>query len=170
MSWQFDPNAPQIPAKIAENAAASLDIPAEWLLWIFDHESNYNWQSYVNQGGFYTAGLIQFTSSTMAGMQIDVNRLLSDPDYQEAEIIRYYQNWFSAIKKPENAYEFVLMNFYPAAVNKPLSWEFPPATVQRNPGLFVFGKTKADYFKYLEQYFPKTEVFSLDYGKKKPLA
>lgn len=108
--------------RAAEQVAANLNIPVNWMYAVMQNESNFDPsipnQLYVQQGRGADAavGLIQFMPATARGLGTSTQELagMSRTD-QLVYVERYFEQYADRIQSPEDVY---LATFYPRALGE----------------------------------------------------
>ena len=131
-----------------------LKIEPNWLMAVMWHESKLN--SKVQNPFGSATGLIQFLSTTAKGLGTTIEGLKTMSNVQQLEYVYKYLKPYAG--RMTDLTETYLAVFYPQAMGKPDSFEFPSNVVKWNPIFDRFPKdgqlTKGEIRKHLESYFP----------------
>lgn len=117
--------------------ASRLKTQADWLMLVMHFETAGTFSPSIQNPHTGATGLIQFMPSTASGLGTSTAALagmdsLSQLDYVEA----YFKPYRGRLDSLEDTY---LAVFYPAAIGKPDSWEFPAKVAAVNA---VFDRNK----------------------------
>lgn len=138
--------------------AKKLGINVNWLLVLMYKESTLQPTARnVQEGRLIAGGLIQFTKATAKGLGTTLDKILKMGYLQQLKYVEKYYLQFN--KKYFTSYaNLYLATFWPAALDKPLTYIFESKDLSRakiarqNSGM-DYGKkgyiTKADFAKYL---------------------
>lgn len=134
--------------------AQLLDISPNSLMFVMNNESGLD-HTIKNPNGSAT-GLIQFTEATAKNLGTTTAALKAMTNVQQLDYVwKYLQQWKSEIKDTGSLY---LSIFYPAALFKENSYQFPKWVVQANP-IFDLNKdgnlTKSEFLSYVNQKYAK---------------
>lgn len=134
--------------------AQLLDISPNSLMFVMNNESGLD-HTIKNPNGSAT-GLIQFTEATAKNLGTTTAALKAMTNVQQLDFVwKYLQQWKSEIKDTGSLY---LSIFYPAALFKENSYQFPKWVVQANP-IFDLNKdgnlTKSEFLSYVNQKYAK---------------
>jgi hypothetical protein len=138
-----------------------LDIMPEGLMVVMNNESGES-ASIKNPNGSAT-GLIQFTEATAKGLGTSTAALAQMSNVDQLDYVyKYLKPYADDINTPADTY---LAVFYPEALYKDDTWQFPDWVVQGNP---IFDTnhdgilTKGEFIQYVNdkygQYFPPQDV------------
>lgn len=145
--------------KKVREISTALGINPNWLMFIMNNESGLNEQAYNPSGGAY--GLIQFMPTTLSWLGTSTQAMKKLSNLQQLDWVYKYFKSFN--KKYASVADLYLINFYPYALGKPLTYIFGS---EKNDGLkyakyltsvnkgFDWNKdgviTLDDYYKYME--------------------
>lgn len=134
--------------------AQLLDISPNSLMFVMNNESGLD-HTIKNPNGSAT-GLIQFTEATAKNLGTTTAALKAMTNVQQLDYVwKYLQQWKSEIKDTGSLY---LSIFYPAALFKENSYQFPKWVVTANP-IFDLNKdgnlTKSEFLSYVNQKYAK---------------
>lgn len=148
--------------------ARNLEINPFWLMHVIFHESQFDSKKYDRKTA--SSGLLSFSPGVVktfidpqTGKNLTKNDVLNMSNLDQLDLINsFYKASFQKydIKSPVSAGDFAALTFYPFVVGKKDSWKFPEIVVQTNKPMFdeflsVPGKTKKDYYDYIESIFKK---------------
>lgn len=143
-----------------------LGIKPEWLLHTIFHESRFDPKYKDEVSG--QVGLLSFIPSVLktfinpdTGKNYSPNDVLEMSNVDQLDLVRaFYKTWISEmnLKGELSPGDFASITFYPEAIRKDWKWEFPSYVVDKNMETFKKflsggGKTKKDYYEYIEQIF-----------------
>jgi len=134
--------------------AQLLDISPNSLMFVMNNESGLD-HTIKNPNGSAT-GLIQFTEATAKNLGTTTAALKAMTNVQQLDYVwKYLQQWKSKISDTASLY---LSIFYPAALFKDNSFQFPKWVVTANP-IFDLNKdgnlTKSEFLSYVNQKYAK---------------
>lgn len=138
--------------RLVSELAARLEVRPEWLLKIFEKESNFNPNAVNPVSG--ATGLIQFLPSSAIGLGTTVSALKAGgTPFQLEYVEKYFRQFFKHGQAPKNGFDLYLYVFRPAWVGQPDSVRLPSSAYAGNKGLDLEGKgfvTKSDLRRYYE--------------------
>jgi hypothetical protein len=142
-----------------------LGIKTLWLLHVIFNESKFDPRNKnkITRGVGLLSFLPQVISSFIdleTGKNYTTNDVLEMSNLQQLNLVKsFYQAWIQKmkLKSPIIPGDFAALTFYPDVIKKDWSWEFPDYVIVKNPDLFngfsTEGKTKKDYYNYIEKIF-----------------
>lgn len=113
-----------------------LNINPDWLMQVMYMETGGTFSpSIVNRSGSGAVGLIQFMRSTAEDLDTSIELLEKMDRIQQLFFV--YKYLLPYKNRMKNFGDVYLAVFYPAAMNKPDSWELPAYITRQNKGLDI---------------------------------
>lgn len=136
-------NVPEFGNKVIE-IANDLGWSAKWLMVVMNNESGLN-EKAKNPTSSAT-GLIQFMKDTAIQLGTSTDALSKMSNVKQLDYVhKYLKPYANHVKNVSDAY---LTVFFPLALFKADSWQFPAWVVKANPIFFKKGNTKKDFSDY----------------------
>lgn len=119
-----------------KSIAQRLSMVPDYIMACIDLETGGTFSPSIKNPQSSATGLIQFMAATANGLGTSTANLAKMTAIQQLDYVeRYFQNvikQYGLLQTLENTY---LAIFYPAAIKKPLSWQFPQTVYNVNKGL-----------------------------------
>ena len=123
-----------------------------WMMFGFSNESGFN-PAAINSIG--CVGIPQFCPDkagldykTIGGVQYKLSDIRNMDALPQLDLtLQYFQDVQAAHGRFATYYDFLLADFWPAAIGQPDTYVFPQYVVDANKSLFKFGNTLLDYKK-----------------------